>query len=108
MGADLGVVHLGQAGSVMNDLVNLLRVRSVLLSRHYKGLVYGDNGELRRDAERVLADLREFCGVSRATIFDPEPLIMARREGRREVFVRIQNFLNLDEKTVQQLMELDQ
>lgn len=32
---------------------------------------------------------------------------MARREGRREVFARIQYFLNLDENTVQKLMEID-
>lgn len=91
----------------MNQLVNQIRVRSVLKSRHYKGLFKGDNGQLKRDGEVVLADLREFCGVSRPTIFDPDGMVMARREGRREVFVRLMNFLNLDEALVQQLMELD-
>lgn len=101
--------------------INLRRLRAVLLSRSYKalftalvparrlypGLFRGDNGGLHDVGEHVLADLRDFCGASRATIFDTDPLIMARREGRREVFVRIANMLNLDEGEVQKLMELD-
>lgn len=90
-----------------SDLVNLLRLRAVLKSRHYKDLFRGDNGQLKRSAERVVADLRGFCHAGAPTIFHTDPLVMARREGRREVFVRIINFLNLDEATVQQLMELD-
>ncbi len=91
----------------MIEALNELRSMAVLKSRHYKWLFKGDNGDLKRDAERVLADLRDFCGASAPTIFSTDPLIMARREGRREVFVRIVNFLNLDEATVQKLMELD-
>ena len=101
--------------------VNKQRFRAVLLSRSYKflfgalvpmrrlypALFRGENGDLHNVSEHVLADLRDFCGASRPTIFDPDPLIMARREGRREVFVRIVNMLNLDEAKVQQLMELD-
>lgn len=106
----------------MQEVLNPLRVKAVLLSRQFKELfagafvpkrwLYGwlfkgENGELRRVGEHVLADLRNFCFADRTTIFDTEPLIMARREGRREVFARIVNFLNLDEKVVQQLMELE-
>lgn len=100
---------------------NRQRFRAILQSRAWKELIAfvvprgwfynwlfrGENGELRIVGEHVLADLRDFCGVSRPTIFDPDPLIMARREGRREVFVRITNLLNLDEAIVQKLMELD-
>ncbi len=103
-------------------LVNMLRAQMVLSSRHFKDLfaravvpqrwLYrwlfrGENGELRRVGEHVLRDLRDFCGADRTTIFDPDIAVMARREGRREVFVRISNFLNLDEQQVQQLMEID-
>lgn len=87
--------------------INELRVVAVLKSRHFKELFKGDNGDLKRSGERVLADLRTFCGWDRPSIFDTDPLIMARREGRREVFARIIRFLNLDEAVVQKLMELD-
>lgn len=86
--------------------LNRLRWRFVLLSRCVKGL-FLDGDKLKRDGEAVLADLRRFCFADRATIFSTEPLEMARREGRREVFVRLTNLLNLDELQVQQLMEID-
>jgi hypothetical protein len=73
----------------------------------YRWLFVGENGDFRRVGEHVLADLRSFCFADRPTIFDLEPIVMARREGRREVFMRVQNFLNLDEAAVQKLMELD-
>jgi len=43
----------------------------------------------------VLADLRTFCNPTR-TNFSTDPLEMARMEGRREVFLRIANFMNVD------------
>ena len=111
----------------MNDAeikeeLNRRRVRSVLSARRFKELFawavprrwlfrwlfLDENGALRRVGEHVLADLRGYCRASPGeTIFDSDPLIMARREGRREVFMRITNFLNLDEREVQKLMELD-
>ncbi|MED5545632.1 MAG: hypothetical protein VYD90_10300 [Pseudomonadota bacterium] len=109
----------------MQSQRNLLRARAVALSRVYKDLfkaklavmlprgwiyrwLFADGeGGVNRMGELVLADLRDFSHANEPTIFDTDPLIMARREGRREVFVRIQNFLNLDEHKVQQLMELD-
>lgn len=89
------------------DQLNRLRTRFVFKSRNYKGLFFGENGDLRREGERVLADLRSFCRAGDATIFSTEALEMARREGRREVFVRISNMLNLDEEAVQKLMEAE-
>lgn len=107
----------------MAVMQNLIRRAAIGVSRIYKDLFWlpvlprgwfyrwmfrGENGELRRSGEMVLSDLRDFCFAGpQDTIFDPDPLVMARREGRREVFLRIQYFLNLDEKTVQQLMEID-
>lgn len=106
---------------------NRLRYRAVQIARAVKAMLGGfpdvlrarrprwlwrwlflaDDGRVHRGGEILLADLRSFCGLDRATIFDPDPLVMARREGRREVAVRIFNYLNLDEARVQQLMELD-
>lgn len=87
--------------------INRVRTRFILKSRNYKGLFFGENGDLRREGVRVLADLRGFCRAGDATIFSTEALEMARREGRREVFVRISNMLNLDEEAVQKLMEAE-
>ena len=88
-------------------LENVLRLRSVIVSRRYKQLFLGDHGALKRSAEQVLVDLRGFCHVDKPTIFSSDAVLMARREGRREVFVRITRMLNLDEAQVQQLMEND-
>lgn len=42
----------------------------------------------------VLEDLARFCRASE-TCFDPDPRIHAALEGRREVWLRIQEYLNL-------------
>lgn len=106
----------------MQAQVNQIRARAIRIARVYKELflraVYprawlfrwlfrNDEDRLRVAGQLVLSDLRDFCHANDATIFDKDPLVMARREGRREVFVRIQNFLNLDEDAVQKLMEID-
>jgi hypothetical protein len=85
---------------------NILRLRAIAQSRQVKELFLGDNGELKRAGEAVLADLRDFSFATKSC-FDKDALVMARREGRREVFLRLANFLNLDEGTVEQLMEVD-
>lgn len=71
----------------------------------YRRLFMPD-GQLGVSRQHVLADLRDFTFATRST-FDPDPLVMARREGRREVWLRLTNYLNLDEAVVQQLMEID-
>ncbi len=116
--------------------LNALRMRAVLMSRAFKNLfaaspaswwrrllalvvggpaalrrwcyrtVFTDAGARRIAADHVLADLREFC-FARASTFDKDPLIAARRQGRRDVWLRISNYLNLDEAEVQKLMEID-
>ena len=45
--------------------------------------------------KEVLADLRGFCFGTK-TSFDSDPLIMARNEGRREVFLQIMNIMKVD------------
>ena len=64
-------------------------------------------GDTRRMAARaVLADLRDFT-FAQSSAFDRDPIIMARRQGRRDVWLRIANYLNLDEAEVQLFMEQD-
>ena len=104
---------------------NQRRFQAVQMSRHFKTLFVGwnaspaawwrrlflsDEDRLRMSAERVIADLRNFCFAhanNRRLIFSSDPLVMARRLGRREVFDRIITYLNLDEAEVQKLMEID-
>jgi hypothetical protein len=106
----------------MTTQQNLIRAWALKVSRVYKDLfrsviprgrlyrwLFDDPaGGVNPVGELVLADLRKYCFAGpMVSIFDKDPLVMARREGRREVFARIQYFLNLDENTVQQLMEID-
>ena len=46
------------------------------------------------EGEKVLADLMHFCRASYTT-FHTDPAIAALQEGRREVWLRIQDHLNL-------------
>lgn len=88
-----------------NLALNTLRRMAIMRARSYRR-TFMIEGSINRDAEIVLADLREFsCG--NATTFSPDPYVAARRQGRREVWLRITQHLNLDEARVQQLVELD-
>lgn len=78
-------------------------VRSAILYR----IAFTSDGEtLRIAANHVLADLRDYTFGAKSA-FDPDPIIMARRQGRRDVWLRITQYLNLDEEQVQKLMEID-
>jgi hypothetical protein len=105
----------------MSSELNRRRARIVQISRAWKGLLawrgparwswrvvlFGDDAaKLRMASEHVLADLRDFTFAA-SSAFDPDPLIMARRQGRRDVWLRITNYLTLDEETVRKLMEID-
>lgn len=58
--------------------------------------------EESRDVSRVLKDLAKFCRADEST-FHQDPRLHAVLEGRREVFLRIQNYLKL---TPDQLWEI--
>lgn len=76
----------------------------------YRAVFTSDGATLRIAAQHVLADLRSYCFATadgRRPIFSTDPVVMARRLGRREAFDRIINYLNLDEAQVQKLMEND-
>lgn len=83
------------------------RFRAVVISREYKDLCFGENGKMKKSAEHVLADLRGFCVSASGTPFHRDPVEMARRVGRREVFDRIQRMLGLSEEETMKLMEVD-
>lgn len=49
--------------------------------------------------KEVLKDLAVFCGAAKSS-FDSDPLKMAFREGRREVWLRIKTQLNITEDDI--------
>lgn len=79
----------------------------------YRRLFLNADGDLHRDAEVVLADLRRFCRATGSTaLVSPvskavDPIAMAMAEGRREVWLRLMAHLHVDEKTVFNLQEED-
>ena len=65
-------------------------------------------GRLGRDAQLVLADLRQFCCVERGTAqYDGagrlDPCATAKNEGRREVYERIVGALRLSEDEIKRV-----
>lgn len=52
-------------------------------------------------AEEVLADLADFCRANKSS-FHADPRMHAVMEGRREVWLRIQNHLNMNAHQVYQ------
>ncbi len=61
----------------------------------YRNIFQGDKGDLHEASKIALADLRTFCNGTKSS-FSTDALEMARMEGRREVFTRVTNFLNVD------------
>lgn len=72
-----------------------MAIRKGFLKRHraYKNVFETPEGEI------ILADLAKFCGASQPN-FHVDPGVMAMREGRREVFLRIMSQLNINLKRV--------
>jgi hypothetical protein len=52
--------------------------------------------------ERVLADLAKFCRAYKTT-YHEDPYIAARLDGRREVFLRVQAHLQLNDEQLWKL-----
>lgn len=95
----------------MRVATNLAEVARRLFARReaYRALFVGPDGRLSPYGERVLKDLAKFCRADRSTAtVSPvsrtiDPHAMAIAEGRREVFLRIVNTINMD---VTQLMNM--
>lgn len=51
----------------------------------------------------VMADLAKFCRATSST-FHPDPQVAARLDGRREVFLRISQHLNLTTEELYRLL----
>lgn len=88
------------------------QVRKLLFRKQsYRRVFLDADGNVSRDAEIVLADLKRFCRAANSTVVvSPvsktiDPYAMALAEGRREVWNRLMNQLYLDEKVIHQLSE---
>lgn len=89
----------------LREIENWQRARALRQSGAVKDL-FLDDGRLKRNGEAMLADLRDFC-FAEASTFHKDPQVMAAREGRRQVWLRIIGFLNMDDSQVQKMMEID-
>jgi 5-hydroxyisourate hydrolase-like protein (transthyretin family) len=56
-------------------------------------------------AEKVLADLARFCRANEST-FNPDPRLAANLDGRREVWLRIQQHLNMTDDELYKLNDV--
>lgn len=77
----------------MNSLTERIQALLQRRQRAYQTTFAGPVGEV------VLADLAKFCRAC-TTTFHPDPRIAAQLDGRREVFLRIQKYLNLTDDQV--------
>jgi len=55
-------------------------------------------------AQRVIKDLAKFCRAN-STTFHPDPRMHAVLEGRRETFLRIQQFIQLTPEELLKILE---
>ena len=88
----------------MNDDGFRQRVRILLKRRTaYRRLFLADDGSLSEDAKVVLGDLARFCNAMKpSTRLGPQGVDAGATlvgEGRREVWLRLQNMLHIDDRT---------
>ena len=78
-------------------------LRKVFLKRQdaYKSVFNTPKGKI------VLADLVSFCSVNQPTFSPDNQYVSAFREGRREVFLRINEYLHKDHSEIINLVEKD-
>lgn len=89
------------------DMVRNVRARLLLRRRDAYRTLFGGgpHGKLTPAQIAVLADLKRFCHADYPT-FDPDARVHALREGRREVWIRIQHHLQLSDRQIADLKEI--
>lgn len=81
---------------IIEKAKEFLKTRRTSYNRVFK------NELVSKDCELVLKDLAKFCRANKSTFHD-DPRIHAALEGRREVFLRIANHLNMSEEELWKL-----
>ena len=80
--------------STNNDTPETVRPIDIIRNRKR---AYHQTFPKNLSTEAVLADLAQFCRGGKST-FDPDPRVHALLEGRREVWLRIADHLNMTEE----------
>lgn len=80
--------------------------RNARLSLAYKRALLGEDGQPTIWAQQMLSDLARFCRANETTFHQDERLHVLV-EGRREVWLRIQRFLNISEADLAKFVEVD-
>ena len=79
-------------------------------ARAYKSLFLGEGGKPNENAKIVLEDLMKFCHVNETCLMissqgTVDPLATVHAEGRREVFLRLNEFLNITQQQLAAIQE---
>lgn len=97
--------HNGLSGTAQEAAQRLLEFANGNRARAYQRIFHDDAGNITYFGEKVLADLNKFCRGNKTT-FHPDARAHALAEGRREVLLRILNFLNVDSAEIAKFVEI--
>ena len=92
-------------------MAEVLTFRNRLQRRRaaYREFVLDQRGEATKATAIVMADLIRFCRARTSTVTVShgriDPIAMGVAEGRREVFNRIQSYINLDDRVLSQIVD---
>lgn len=91
---------------LLSDDASLLqRVKNARRASHYKALFLDDDGQPSIASQKVLADLNRFCRGNQST-YQSDPRAHALLEGRREVLLRLLNFLGVPSHELAKYVEV--
>jgi hypothetical protein len=88
-----------------------LRRKAIERRNAWQRALLDDAGQPTVDAQIMLKDLAKFCRANRSTaVFSItrgtlDPLASAKADGRREVWLRVAEYLHLDDKFITNLRE---
>lgn len=95
------VIHPETLSDNANFLSKLVNARR---AHNYKLVFMDDDGTPSLAGQKMLADLNRFCRGNKST-YDPDPRAHALLEGRREVLLRILNFIGIPSHELNQYVE---
>ena len=91
---------------LLGDQEGLLqRVINARRAHHYRSVFLDEDGAPSASGQKMLADLDRFCRGNKST-FSPDPRVHALLEGRREVLLRILNFIGIPSDEIRQFVEV--
>ncbi len=98
---------LAAMGERVEEVVDImLGRRNAKRAEHYQAVFHGEGDEPTYHGEKVLADLARFCRANEST-YHSDPRAHALLEGRREVFLRICEFLKIDQRVAADFIDVE-